>query len=201
MWISKNLPLLLAAPTLFLPAIAQNSTKNSTNTTTAEPVCSTPLSLTKINPDVNSTGQYKFNWNSSYAGNDPWYFSVRISASDIDNDTLPGNIVAHSYISVPKNVPKSTHICTYTFHNINATLEAGGENSCSGAISAPCVEYLTKELSEVSAYECPSQESESDEFKKACPMLVGSAAQSTSPVPILQEASNYYDVLLVPNKG
>jgi len=116
---------------------------------------------------VNSTGQHEFTWNSSYAGDDPWYVSVLVGSR---YDDLRG----HVYISVPGNVPNNTELCKYQYSNINATLEAGGENSCSGVISSDCMDHLNKALSDTSSY-CPSKDtsSVSDEFKKACPMLSG----------------------------
>lgn len=125
---------------------------------------------------VNSTGQHEFTWNSSYAGDDPWYVSVIVGSRYDD-------VRGHVYISVPGNVPNNTELCKYQWSNINATLEAGGENSCSGVISSDCMDHLNKALSDTSSY-CPSKDtsSVSDEFKKACPMLSGGSHSTFLPL-------------------
>ncbi|KAF1832482.1 hypothetical protein BDW02DRAFT_581238 [Decorospora gaudefroyi] len=81
---------------------------------------------------VNSTGQHEFTWNSSYASDDPWYVSVLVGPRGTEwNDRY--DVRANTYISVPGNVHNGTEICSYQYHNINATLESGGENSCSAS--------------------------------------------------------------------
>jgi hypothetical protein len=122
---------------------------------------------------VNSTGLHEFTWNSSYASDDPWYVSVLVGSRGTEwNDNHDVN--ANSFISVPGNVPKGTGLCSYQYTNINATLESGGENSCSGVISSVCIDHLTNVLSDVTNY-CPSSDigSTSEAFNKACPMLKG----------------------------
>lgn len=123
---------------------------------------------------VNSTGQHEFTWNASYAGDDPWYVSVLVGSRYND-------LQGFAYISVPGTVPNRTDLCIYQYQNINATLEAGGENSCSGVISSNCMDHLTEALSDT-AYNCPRDDtsSVSEEFKKACPMLKG-GSHSTFP--------------------
>jgi len=127
---------------------------------------------------VNSTGQHELTWNSSYASDDPWYVSVLVGSR---YDDLEG----FAFISVPENVPNRTDLCIYQYLNINATLEAGGENSCSGVISSNCMDHLTEALSDTS-YGCPSNDwsSSSEEFKKACPMLSGGGHSTFLPLPL-----------------
>ncbi|KAF7571372.1 hypothetical protein PtrM4_088720 [Pyrenophora tritici-repentis] len=122
---------------------------------------------------VNSTGQQEFTWNSSYAGDDPWYVSVLVGPPGPKFDDR-FDIRGNAYISVPGNVPNNTKICNYRYQSINATLESGGENSCSGVISSDCMDHLNKALLSPAFY-CPSSDtgSTSEEFKKACPMLSG----------------------------
>ncbi|KAI1669647.1 hypothetical protein L13192_07106 [Pyrenophora tritici-repentis] len=122
---------------------------------------------------VNSTGQHEFSWNSSYASDDPWYVSVLVGSGGPEWKDRH-DVRAIPYISVPGNVPNGTGICSYQYTNINATLESGGENSCSGVISSGCIDYLTKVLSS-SSNSCPRSDtaSTSDAFNKACPMLKG----------------------------
>jgi hypothetical protein len=122
---------------------------------------------------VNSTGQYEFTWNSSYAGDDPWYISVLVGSQGTEWDNSL-DVRANAYISVPGNVPKGTGFCGYQYTNINATLESGGENSCSGVISSDCIDHLTKVMI-ASGNSCPDSDtgSISEAFKKACPMLRG----------------------------
>jgi hypothetical protein len=133
--------------------------------------------------NVNSTGQYEFTWNSSYASADPWYISVLVGSQGTEWDTSR-DVRAHAYISVPGNVPKGTEICGYQYININATLESGGENSCSGVISSDCIDHLTKVLSTSSDYYCPGSDtgSISEEFSKACPMLKGGSRSTFIPL-------------------
>ncbi|KAI4943504.1 hypothetical protein J4E91_009414 [Alternaria rosae] len=156
MWTSKNPKLLLLTISgLFTTAVvkAQNSScRGYFEEFTA----------------VNSTGQHEFTWNSSYAGDDPWYVSVLVGSRYDD-------VRGHVYISVPGNVPNDTELCSYQYTNLNATLEAGGENSCSGVISSDCMDHLDKALSDTSAGYCPGiyTSSVSEEFRKACPMLSG----------------------------
>jgi hypothetical protein len=124
---------------------------------------------------VNSTGQHEFTWTSSYAGDDPWYVSVLVGSQGTEwNKGL--DVRANAYISVPRNVPNRTAMCSYQYTNINATLEARGKNSCSGAISLGCIEYLTKALGTGSpGTSCPNSDtgSTSEAFSEACPMLSG----------------------------
>ncbi|CAA9960581.1 hypothetical protein PTMSG1_03982 [Pyrenophora teres f. maculata] len=122
---------------------------------------------------VNATGQHEFTWNSSYASDDPWYVSVLVGPRGPEwNDKH--DVRADAYISVPGNVPNGTGICSYQYTNINATLESGGENSCSGVIDSGCIDHLTRVLSS-STNSCPHSDtgSTSEAFKKACPMLKG----------------------------
>jgi hypothetical protein len=122
---------------------------------------------------VNSTGQYEFTWNSSYAGDDPWYISVLVGSQGTEWNNRR-DVRAIPYISVPGNLPNGTGFCSYQYTNINATLESGGENSCSGVISSDCIDHLTKALKDP-ANSCPDSDtgSTSEAFKKACPMLKG----------------------------
>jgi hypothetical protein len=179
MWTS-NIPtsLLLTAPTLLLSALAQNST----NTTSAS--CSSP---TEIKTGLNSTGQYELTWNDSYATDDPWYVSVLVRDRGSNYTTSWHDVSASTYISVPGNVPNDTGICTYQFNNINATLEAGRENSCNGVISATCVEFLTEALGETDGLNCPDWNDKSDAFERACPMLMGSTVRIKSFPPFLHD--------------
>ncbi|USP75914.1 hypothetical protein yc1106_03188 [Curvularia clavata] len=127
---------------------------------------------------VNSTGRHEFTWNSSYANDDPWYVSVLVGSRGTEwNHT--NDVRADTYISVPGNVPNGTEICSYQYTNINATLEPGGQNSCSGVISSVCIDHLTKVLSD-STYYCPYAEtgSTSQTFNEACPMLKGGSHNS-----------------------
>lgn len=131
---------------------------------------------------VNSTGQHEFTWNSSYASDDPWYVSVLVGSRGTEwNDRH--DVRADAYISVPGNVPNGTEICIYQYTNINATLESGGENSCSGVISSVCIDHLTKVLSNSANY-CPDSDtgSTSEAFKKACPMLNGGSHSTFLPL-------------------
>jgi len=129
---------------------------------------------------VNSTGQHEFTWNSSYASDDPWYVSVLVGPRGTEwNDRH--DVRANAYISVPGNVPNGTEISSYQYTNINATLESGEENSCSGVISSDCIDHLTKVLSTGnSANSCPDSDtgSTSEAFNKACPMLKGGSHSS-----------------------
>ena len=122
---------------------------------------------------VNSTGRYEFAWNSSYASDDPWYVSVLVGSRGIEWSDRH-DVRASAYISVPGNVPSGTEICSYQYANINATLESGGETSCSSVISSVCIDHLTMVLRN-SANSCPDADtgSTSEAFKKACPMLSG----------------------------
>jgi hypothetical protein len=131
--------------------------------------------------NVNSTGQYEFTWNSSYAGDNPWYISVLVGSQGTEWDSRR-DVRAQAYISVPGNVPKGTGFCGYQYTNINATLESGGENSCSGVISSDCIDHLTKALKD-SANNCPDSNtgSTSEAFKKACPMLKGGSHSTFIP--------------------
>jgi hypothetical protein len=131
---------------------------------------------------VNSTGQYEFTWNSSYASDDPWYVSVLVGSRGTEwNDGH--DVGASAYISVPGNVSNGTAICSYQYDNINATLESGGENSCSGVISPGCIEHLTKALSNLGNY-CPHADtgSTSEAFNEACPMLKGGSHSTFHPL-------------------
>jgi hypothetical protein len=131
---------------------------------------------------VNSSGQHEFTWNSSYAGEDSWYVSVLIGSRETEwNDG--SDVDATAYISAPGNVRNGTGYCSYQYNNINATLESGGENSCSGVISSVCIDHLTNALSEVATY-CPSPDtgSTSEAFKKACPMLRGGSHSTLLPL-------------------
>lgn len=168
MWMSIISTLLLLTTSTFVrSALAKNSTNDTT------PSCDWS---TKIDPKINSTGRYEFTWDSSYATNDPWYVSVLVIAPVQGQSTEVG---ARAYISVPKNVSSDTRLCMYQFVNINATLEAGGRNSCNGAISATCIEYLTDALDKTETIYCPNYFAQSDEFAKACPMLAeGSSIRS-----------------------
>jgi hypothetical protein len=133
---------------------------------------------------VNSTGQHEFTWNSSYAGDDPWYVSVLVGSRGTEwNNGL--DVGANAYISVPGNVSNGTKICSYQYDNINATLESGGENSCSGVISSVCIDHLTKALSNL-AYYCPHSDtgSTSEAFNKACPMLKGGSHSTFLSLPL-----------------
>jgi hypothetical protein len=131
---------------------------------------------------VNSTGQHEFTWNSSYASEDPWYVSVLVGSRGTewnDGHDVGGN----AYISVPGNVPNGRETCSYQYTNINATLESGGENSCSGVISSVCIDHLTEVLSN-SVHYCPDIDtgSTSEAFKKACPMLSGGSHSTSLPL-------------------
>lgn len=131
---------------------------------------------------VNSTGQHEFTWNSSYASDDPWYVSVLVGSQGTEwNDRH--DVRANAYISVPGNVSNGTEICSYQYTNINATLESGGENSCSGVISSVCIDHLTKALSNLANY-CPDSDtgSTSEAFNKACPMLKGGSHSTFLPL-------------------
>ncbi|CAN9322300.1 unnamed protein product [Alternaria alternata] len=142
---------------------------------------------------VNSTGQHEFTWNSSYAGEDSWYVSVLIGSRETEwNDG--SDVDATAYISAPGNVRNGTGYCSYQYNNINATLESGGENSCSGVISSVCIEHLTNALSEVATY-CPSPDtgSTSEAFKKACPMLRG-GSHNTKFIDVANNTCNYTDM-------
>jgi hypothetical protein len=181
MWTSKNpTSVLLTESTLLLPVLAPNST----STTTA--LCSSP---TKINANLNSTGQYEFIWNNSYATDDPWYVSVLIRDRGPNYTISRNDVIASPYISVPGDVPNDTGICIYQFNNINATLEAGRENSCNGVISATCVSFLTDTLGETNGPNCPDWSDKSDAFEEACPMLMGSTSRSKSFPPSLHNLS------------
>lgn len=130
---------------------------------------------------VNSTGQHGFTWNSSYAGEESWYVSVLIGSRETEwNDG--SDVDATAYISAPGNVRNGTGYCSYQYNNINATLESGGETSCSGVISSVCIDHLTNALSDV-AYYCPSSDtgSTSEAFNKACPMLRGGSHSTFLP--------------------
>ena len=131
---------------------------------------------------VNSTGQHEFTWNSSYASDDPWYVSVLVGPRG--TEWHDGHDVrADAYIHVPGNVPNGTEMCSYQYTNINATLESGGENSCSSVISPVCIDHLTKVLSN-SANHCPDSDigSTSELFNKACPMLNGGSHSKFLPM-------------------
>jgi hypothetical protein len=132
---------------------------------------------------VNSTGQFKFTWNSSYAtSDDPWYVSVLVGSRGTEwSDSH--DIGANAYISVPGNVSNGTKICSYQYDNINATLESGGENSCSGVISSGCIDHLTNALTKLEYY-CPDPNtaSTSEAFNKACPMLKATARSKFLPL-------------------
>lgn len=131
---------------------------------------------------VNSTGQHEFTWNSAYASDDPWYVSVLVGSGGPEWDDRY-DVRAIPYISVPGNVPNGTGICSYQYININATLESGGENSCSGVISSGCIDHLTTVLSS-SSNSCPRSDtgSTSDAFNKACPMLTGGSHSTFLPL-------------------
>jgi hypothetical protein len=131
---------------------------------------------------VNSTGQYEFTWNTSYASDDPWYISVLVGSQGNQWNNRR-DVRANAYISVPGDVPKGTGFCSYQYTNINATLESGGENSCSGVISSDCIDYLTKVLSKP-ANNCPDSDtgSTSEAFNKACPMLKGGSHSTYLPL-------------------
>lgn len=174
MWTS-NTPssLLIAASTVLLPALAQNST----NTTTPSCIGSTEIET----KGLNSTGQRELTWNSTYPTGDPWYVTTLTRTRWHDGDA--SDITTLAYISVPENVPNNTEMCIYQFNNINATLEAASEeNSCNGAISATCVDFLTDMLGTTNGNFCPdySPVDQGDAFEKACPMLKGNRARSMS---------------------
>jgi hypothetical protein len=138
---------------------------------------------------VNSTGQYEFTWNSSYAGDDPWYISVLVGSQGTEWNNRR-DVRAIPYISVPGNLPNGTGFCSYQYTNINATLESGGENSCSGVISSDCIDHLTKALKDP-ANSCPDSDtgSTSEAFKKACPMLKGGSHSTFIPLSLHQPPS------------
>jgi hypothetical protein len=130
---------------------------------------------------VNSTGQHKFTWNSSYAGDYSWYVSVLVGSRGTEwNDGH--DVRANAYISVPRNAPNSTGVCVYQYTNINATLESEGENSCSGVISSGCINHLTKAMS-YTGNTCPDSDtgSTSEAFNEACPMLSGGSHSTFLP--------------------
>jgi hypothetical protein len=138
---------------------------------------------------VNVTGQHEFTWNSSYAGDDPWYVSVLVGSRGTEwKDSH--DVRADAYISVPGNVSNGTEICTYQYININATLESRGENSCSGVISLVCIDYLTKALSNLGSF-CPDTNTGStlEAFNKACPMLKSSAHSRFLPLSLYKAPS------------
>jgi hypothetical protein len=168
MWTSNTVALLVLVVAI-LPTAAR--AQNSSCVGTARPLT-----------NVNSTGQYEFTWNSSFATKDPWYVSVLVGSRGPGWEDVH-DITALAYISVPGNVPNDTGLCTYQFTNINATLEVGGKDSCKGVISSACVDYLTRALTE-SATRCPDGNS-GEAFNEACPMLSGNSARSMSIVPLI----------------
>jgi hypothetical protein len=131
---------------------------------------------------VNSTGQHEFTWNSSYASDDSWYVSVLVGIQGPERNGH--DVRANAYISVPGNVSNGTGVCSYQYNNINATLESGGENSCSSVISSVCIDHLTKALSNNVANYCPDSDtgSTSEAFNKACPMLKGGSHSKFLPL-------------------
>jgi hypothetical protein len=170
MWTSDHLKLLLFT----IPGLLTTAFVNAQN-----------ASCQGYRPDfrtVNSTGQHKFTWNSSYASDDPWYISALVGLRGIEWDDSY-DVRAEAYISVPGNVSNGTEICIYQYTNINATLESGGDNSCSGVISSGCIDHLTKALS-IPASLCPVSDtgSTSEAFNKACPMLQGGSHSTFLPL-------------------
>jgi hypothetical protein len=138
---------------------------------------------------VNSTGQHEFTWDSSYASDDPWYVSVLVGSRGTEwKDSH--DVSAEAYISVPGNVSNGTKICSYQYDNINATLESGGVNSCSGVISSGCIDHLTNALTK-SEYYCPGSDigSTSEAFNKACPMLKGGSHSTFLPLSLYKASS------------
>lgn len=141
---------------------------------------------------VNSTGQHSFTWNSSYASDDPWYVSVLIGSQGTD-------VTGKTYISAPENVSNGTGICSYAYNNINATLESGKDNSCSGVISSACIDHLTKALSSNTANLCPDSDtgSTSDAFKQACPMLEGGSRSTLPPLSLhMSPLCSFFSIFL-----
>ncbi|KAF2443133.1 hypothetical protein P171DRAFT_363470 [Karstenula rhodostoma CBS 690.94] len=176
---SDVMSLLFTASTL-TTTLAQNSSCDTQN---------------EIYINLNSTGQHEFTWDSSYATNDPWYVSVLVKSGAEWTDAR--DVVATAYVSAPGNVPNDTGICLYQYTNINATLAAGGDNSCNGVISSNCIDFLTDALNEPTyGLKCPEENigPTSDAFNKACPMLIGNAGYSSYFVDVTNGTCAYTDM-------
>lgn len=178
-----------AALLLLTTRLPSTSAQNSTNTT-----C--PISSFEFPPDasVNATGSTSWNWNSEGYADHPWYLSVLLNDTTRGKEPTRqfGGIEMLAYVSVPRSAPNNTQICAYQFGSLNATLEedASGENSCKGAVSDECVEWLKENMVPKGGDRCPGFNDGSkgglEEWKKKCPMLAesGTAVNGMFPLPI-----------------